>query len=618
MVGSVQLAYDIGSLAVSVTLPGLLWGSLFLLAWSHPAFAESVGLGRKSFWLLVPGALLASLAFLPIGPVANDWLAVSFSGAVFPLLIGGIALGRYAPPLGRSLGTFLLLLTVASAALFVVVLPSAATSFGSIAATLGTSYGTLQDLLVTAIAAGFALVVGAWALRSRNASTRAIAFLFAIVAGTLVLTFVGSSAIPGVGIAETFPYFLLPPLGAGFAAGIAAPRVFPREEGFALPVAYFGATFGVLLGADLLREPPLYGHGSPGLYIIGGAGVLDLVYLSGLIALGAAYLIHALAERGWTPLGPPRPEPELTPVGYLDRAFRAGADGHLPESIGSSVKASRAAAAQCRQLLGVEPAADASAWRGLPVPGWVVGDEANLEAVAASGTTDTREAFRAWLMARQLVAIGRRIAYPRFASIGQRIVAFAVDLALVSGVGIVAFLAIAMSTGGDVDSVLSSVGFNAAIYGFVAFAFLYFAFTEAWVGRTVGKRLVGIAVADRALRPPGRIAALVRNAPIAPMLTFVGLGVAVMVAIAVKGLPGTPPSLLGVGVSFGALAVAAIAGVVLGAIALLGAVGVFVILVTTEHQRVGDLWAGTWVVRWPTPTPTGPARPVSVEPGRSA
>jgi uncharacterized RDD family membrane protein YckC/uncharacterized membrane protein len=615
VVAPVEIAFDVTSTAVSVALPGVLWTVLFLLAWSHGPFADSIGLGRKVFWLLVPGALFASFAFLPITPVSYDWLAVSLAGAVFPLFVGGLALGRYAPPLGRSLGAFLGALAVMSGALFVIVLPSTAGALAQVGAAIRLSAAGAEVLLVAVVAAACSAVVGAIALRSPDRAPRAVAFLFALVSGVLVLTFAGSSAIPGLGITESFPFYLLPPLGAGLIAGLVAPRVFPREEGFALPVAFFASTFGVLLGADLLREPPLYGQGPAGLYTIGGAGVLDLVYLSGLLGLAGAYLVHRLYDRGWRPIGTPLPETIPSPVGYLARAFRSGAEGHLEESLRESSRAAHEAAAQAWRLRGAAAPPDANPWRGLPVPGWVVSDQANLDAISVSDTTDSREAYRAWLMACQLVALGHLLGYGRFASIPQRILAFTIDLLLVGGGGVAVFTLIAYGTPGGINDLLSSLSFNAAIYGFVAVAFFYFAFAEAWVGATIGKALVGIAVRDRDLRRPDRLAAFVRNAPIAPVLVCVGIGAAIAVAIAVKGLASGPSYLPGVSFSVGVIAILGITGVVVGAVALLGAFAILAILLTSERQRVGDLWAGTWVVREPTTTP--PVRPAGEVPPAS-
>jgi hypothetical protein len=107
-----QLTSDIVADTVSLALPGLLWVVLFLVAWERGPFAESIGFGRKSFWLLLPGAILATFGLLPIAPVSTDWVTVSFAGAIFPLLVGLLAFGRVAPPRSRSLSRLLVLLAV--------------------------------------------------------------------------------------------------------------------------------------------------------------------------------------------------------------------------------------------------------------------------------------------------------------------------------------------------------------------------------------------------------------------------------------------------------------------------------------------------------------------------
>jgi len=297
VVDPAQLSFDIFANTVSLALPATLWAMLFLLAWEHGPFAESIGFGRWAFWLLLPGALLASFALLPIAPVSNDWVAISFAGALFPLLLGALAFGRVAPPAGRTLGQFLAFLAVESATLLLLVLPVSNPIVIAVAS-VGLPSADAQILVIAAASAAWTGLALGLFLRNPVGtapavgvpSRRALGFTLALTTAVLAGTFAASSAVPGVGIEEQFPVFLLPPLSAGFLASGLAPRVFHGREGFALPSAYFATTFGVLLGADLLRQPPLYGNGPSGLYTIGGAGVLDLVYLSGLIALLAAYL----------------------------------------------------------------------------------------------------------------------------------------------------------------------------------------------------------------------------------------------------------------------------------------------------------------------------------------
>ena len=613
MVNPLQLSLDILANAISLALPAALWAFLFLLAWENTPFGERVGFGRTAFWLLLPGALLATFALLPFAPVSNDWVAVSFGGALFPLFVGARAFGRAAPPIGRSLLRVLVFLAVEGAVLLLLVLPPGGPVVGVVAA-WGVPWDTALVLVV--LLASVAWTVLALALflpRTRPSSPadsaagrsdRAVAFALCLTTGVLASTYAASSAVPGVGIVEPFPLFLLPPLAAGFAAALLASRVFPGEEEFSLPVAYFATTFGVLLGADLLRQPPLYGSGPAGLYTIGGAGVLDLVYLSGLLALAAAYLGHrALGRRVSIDAGRAAPGAP-TPIGRLGQAFRAGVYGQLNDSLRASAESAREAAGQARRLLEVPDAPAERPWQGLPVPGWVVSDQANLEAVARDGTADGREGFRAWLTARWLVYLGRDLSGRRFGSVRARAVAYLIDLALVTGPAALVWALVAFATPGDLTDLLTSVPFNAAIYGFIAVAFLYTVVAETLTGTSLGKHVLGLVVRDRKLRSPGFMAALVRNVSLLPTLTVIGIGGALAVAFGLKsGLLGSV-TVAGIPFSGGVLATVGVIVFVVGGVGLFGALGVLVIVSTSERQRLGDLLAGTWVVR----APSGPLR----------
>ncbi|MGP8078308.1 MAG: RDD family protein [Thermoplasmata archaeon] len=592
-----QLGLDSASNVVSLALPGGLWALLFVLAWEHGPFAESLGLDRKAFWLLLPGALLSSYALLPIAPISHDWVAVSFGGALLPLTVGALALRRIAPPAGRSLARFLGWLGAEAGAALLVVLPISAPTVGRLGSALGLGAGGASVLLVALVGVAVGGTSVLLARASPDPMYGRVAFLVGLSTGVLLLTFAGSSAIPGTGIVEEFPYFLVPPVAAGIVAGLLAPTAFPKEEGLALPGAFFATTVGVLLGADLLREPPLYGHGSPGLYAIGGAGVLDLVYLSGLLALAAAFLVHAMSGRGWAPVGIPLAPATPSAEQQLREAYFAGVGGDVAGSLRSSVAASRTSAAQARHLFGVAGSSDDRPWEGLPVPGWIVSDHANLEGVARSGTNDPREGFRGWMTARWLVLVGRELSLRRFATIFERLAAFAIDLAIVTAPALLLFGAIAEATPGGFGAVATNIPFNVAIVGAIAAALLYLTLAEAYAGTTVGKAALGLVVRDRSLRTPDGLAALVRNLPLAPILTFVAFGGAVALAVAIKGIRAAGTPVLGVSVPVGVFAGLVIVAFVVGAVALLGAFGVVAMALTGERQRVGDLWAGTWVVR---------------------
>jgi len=612
MVTPLHLAFDITSVAISTALPGIAWALLFVVAWRYPSFAESLGLGRRTFWLLLPGALLASFALLPIARVYGDVLAVSVAGAGFPLAVGLLALDRLAPPLRRSAARLIGPLAAETALLLAVVLFSDAGDLRGLVHSSGLgAWGTELALVVLLAAAFTALVVAA--LGTTGPDGRAIGGILALTSGVLVLTFAGAQAVPGVGIVETFPYFLLPPFLGGVVAAFLARHLFPGKEAFALPMAFLAGSWGVVLGADVLWEPPLYGSGPGGVYAIGGAGVLDLVYLSGFVGLLGAWLSHRLLRRSLAPLGVPLPAAPPSPATQLREAYARGVEGALNPSLAASASAGRAAALQAHRLLGRPSGDPARPWDGLAVPGWVVSDQANLDSVALRGSDEPREALRAYVTARALVALGSAIGRPRFASVTQRLVAFILDLVLLGAAGGGVFLVVVLATPGDLDAVLASTALNAAVYAFVGVALLYFSLAELWYGATLGKKLLGIEVRDRALNRVGGVGAFVRNAPLLPAMTLYSLGLSVGIAVALRGLASSA-SLPAVGVLAGTLAVLALTLFIVVGIGLLGLIGIGTMVATTDRQRVGDLWAGTWVVRRlsapaaPPPPPLGAVR----------
>ena len=596
MVDPLTLVFDISSVAISTAIPGVAWALLFAVAWTRRDFAESLGLGPRTFWLLLPGALLASFALLPVALVSNDVLAVSFAGAAFPLAVGVLALGRIAPPIRRAAALLFVPLLIETAVLLGVVLVADAGQLTRLASQWGMGVGTTETVVVILAAVAFTAPVTIVVGRSAGTASPAVAGIFAATSAVLVLTFAGSQAIPGVGIAEAFPYFLLPPVSVGVVSALVAPRLFPGREAYALPAAFLSGSWGVVLGADVLRQPPLYTGGPSGLYAVGGAGVLDLVYLSGFLGLLGAWAAHRVLGRSLAPVGAPLPATPVSPTSRLREAYAHGVDGALTASVGASAAAAHAAALQAHRLRGTAPSDPGLPWKGLPVPGWVVSDQANLDNVARSGANEPRETYRAYVTARALVRLGQAIGRPRFASIAQRLAAFGIDVAVLGAGASATFAVIVLATPGDVDAVLNSIALNAAVYGFVALALIYFAVAELWRGATVGKRLVGIEVRDRTLGPVGGLSAFVRNVPLLPVMTLYSVGLSFAWAVAMRGISSSA-TLAGLGASAGALAIAGVGLVVLAGVGFAGAVGVATIAVTAERQRVGDLWAETWVVR---------------------
>ncbi|HEV8360395.1 MAG TPA: DUF1614 domain-containing protein [Candidatus Thermoplasmatota archaeon] len=144
---------------------------------------------------------------------------------------------------------------------------------GVLAVNLG---GALLPLLMTAL----------WLRRGRLDA-------FLALAGTLVVSGIAKVIVtfdPETGIYTTFPALFAPSLVAlAFAMAMTVGK--PLR---AVPLAYTAGSMGALLGADLYNLAPILeslGSSGVGVVSIGGAGVFDMVYLAGMVAMAGALLL---------------------------------------------------------------------------------------------------------------------------------------------------------------------------------------------------------------------------------------------------------------------------------------------------------------------------------------
>lgn len=94
---------------------------------------------------------------------------------------------------------------------------------------------------------------------------------------------------PYLGIVAEFPQYFLPSV-IGILMGV----ILFRKKELQIPLVYSITVLGVLIGADIVRIPLLVDEGVLG--SIGGAGAMDLVYLSGLIAVVPLVVVYYFSE----------------------------------------------------------------------------------------------------------------------------------------------------------------------------------------------------------------------------------------------------------------------------------------------------------------------------------
>src|ERR1700674_4518551 len=114
MIDAGTLTIDILETSAYFIAPGLLWLFVYLLAYRDAGIAGPAGFDRRTFWLLIPMALLgefANVLFFGYGP---DLLAVNVGGGLIPIALSVWLLYRTLPTPVRSLAEPLGALAVAT------------------------------------------------------------------------------------------------------------------------------------------------------------------------------------------------------------------------------------------------------------------------------------------------------------------------------------------------------------------------------------------------------------------------------------------------------------------------------------------------------------------------
>ncbi len=298
------------------------------------------------------------------------------------------------------------------------------------------------------------------------------------VAAVSALAYSISRYEPGMGIIAEFPYYLFPSLLA-LLLSIALMRGYKNR----IPYAYSSAVLGTLIGADLVRIPMLLEDGVLG--SIGGAGAMDLVYLSGLIAVIPLVMYYYYQF----PLNKAK-----DPMDEAHRMFRKGRliDGVNHARYALERELWRAARLITRATgdrfhrsnYGVE----VIPWLGLhPL---LIQDYHKLKYGRLGNDYQKMiKTFKTARLLRESVALKTK---KRFSSVLRRIFAYVVDLFLTSVPLIIVFLYLIRRQvyyTGRMSPMFFAIFFLA-----ISIQFIYFTLFEWYFGKSIGKMLIGIEV----------------------------------------------------------------------------------------------------------------------------
>jgi uncharacterized membrane protein len=131
-------------------------------------------------------------------------------------------------------------------------------------------------------------------LRSKRVHMAEASIGIVIVA---VVTYFITRAEEGVGIVADLPFAFAPAL----AGGLYALSTFWIDIRKAAPLAYFSGVVGTLVGADVFHLTEILSFKAPAegfsMLSIGGANIFDMVYLSGIVAVGVDIVVFWILQQ---------------------------------------------------------------------------------------------------------------------------------------------------------------------------------------------------------------------------------------------------------------------------------------------------------------------------------
>ena len=333
-----------------------------------------------------------------------------------------------------------------------------------------------------------------------------------------VVTYMSSEFRPSLGIVSEFPYYLFP----SFTAIALALLVYRQKITSGIPFAYASTTFGVLIGADIVRIPQVMvgleeireemnlpiAAGS-----IGGAGGLDLVFLGGLMAITPLFfLAPRILRRSEADISPSKAF-EYSLINTLSTAEKLNEEGDYKGALESAVRAVDMKIKDVGLKFGIKQNPYITLDM-LEVHPFIRNDYWLLINSLKSEYKTQNDAFRGIITARYIIRELEKVENKLYATNTQRIVAFLIDTAIIVGIVISFFYLGGVLGVYDLNEILSEqsfIWFLALIMWLWIAQIIYFTFFEGWKGQSPGKKLIGIKVTNDELQKCDFLDAFTRN-----------------------------------------------------------------------------------------------------------
>ena len=498
-------------LAMFFLLPVLLFAAVYIYYKEFPGFLEACGMTAKEVGLLLIGSVVGLLGEVPVVIWGKSVIAINVGGALIPIVLSAYLLRKKILASHRAAAAWYAVIA-AFAVLFAYSLISgfflrhSASLF--IAVNNFAAHITVPYLFIFAIIILDAVIGVSLLYPPKRGYARDFLLLLIGVEVISLITWWVSYIIPDLGIASDFPFYILP---GGFAA-LMAVVIYFGDIAKAAPFAYISATLGTLIGADISRIPILFREMGTFAGSIGGAGPLDMVFLSGLIAISLTFLfaprrLRALArEKSWMKLSERKKESLMESAdAALDEKRFADAVHLTVDAVNEKITAlgKRTGAAGDTQTiiekLGVHP--------------YKAGDYRMLSGLSAQNDFPEDGARRAVKAAKLLIQELERVENRLYATTLQRVSAFLIDAMILMAVILPpVIIGISNYNNFSVKGVISiDPRFIAILMLAWSSQLIYFTVCEWLWGQSLGKRILKIMVVSEEQTRCGFVQIFTRN-----------------------------------------------------------------------------------------------------------
>ncbi|MGC8581724.1 MAG: RDD family protein [Thermoplasmata archaeon] len=497
-----DIIYEVLGNLSYILLPLLSFIILYSFVVDYEDIATRWGLNRLFISLIIVGSVFGFLANIPVFVAYHTLLAINIGGALIPLIVCYVFIKNVDEK--KYIAYMISLIVFVGGSLGVIIfvpMPVISILFSTL---------PVSAILFTIV---FDVIIYMFLKESKMYYSLLLTEFIAF------LTYSITVVVLSQGIESAFPYYLAP----SFAGTVLSYVIWNKDHMRVSFSSYFTTTIGVLVGADIFHQPSLFGPNISLAGSIGGAGPLDMVFQSGLMAF-----VFSLLFFSWSKVYAQNhmSEEDKTLIKtsiYYNKALSKLKEGKYWESMEYSKKMLDEKISSIMTITSTYTIEELL--KILPKEYFNPDDYNKLKKLYEEKKVDSLIAGDAFRGASYLSAgIDNFKNQIILTNAKKRFIAETIDITIIA---IPLFLILLFLVKGKsfvyIENFLSTTLFNIIYIGATTIYLFYYVFGEMFYGTTIGKKITNIKVTTIKMKKLSFESSLMRNLTKMPMLLLLFL-----------------------------------------------------------------------------------------------